>query len=169
MTYQEIFLKKLAEKWFDEMSVFQSTPITPQDIAQFQLNAAREAFEEFKKGEDGFNPKAYFCTFHDCYLSEHPSRTTDCVFVSPLDKQHPDCICPAHAEEKEEHKRWRAEIGKEVYFYFTEDLAGLWFISKTADMDRICDQSRWKNGNYFQTESQCLEALKKIKQVLSKQ
>ena len=115
----------------------------------------------------GFNPKC-------CQPPE--KEECECIFgylvkAKPMDEQmcvHGKSIKVGEKKPPEkEEPRWRAEIGKEAYHYITEDFTGLWFISKTEDLCRLCDSKRWMDGNYFQHRHEAEEALKKIKQVLA--
>ena len=70
-----------------------------------------------------------------------------------------------NAEEKRvEKKRWRAKKGERYYFADGFDAS----VMSNIEADDRVDYILWRSSNYFHTEEQTREAVRRVKEVLRK-
>lgn len=154
MTYQEIFLRILSEKWFDEIKIAVGAGYPVDPATKLFYEAGFEAYEEFKRQE-----------LPDCICQAHAEeKKTSQEYI--LDALAGEVLAPKGEEKKEEPERWRALQGETYYFLGDIDNENKYaFIEVWDDRDKE-DNRRYEAGNYFPTRAAALEKLEAVRQIL---
>mgnify|MGYP001564263270 CR=1 FL=1 len=145
MTYQDLFLKKLAEKWFEFLDNDPDHGKTSFGTEEFK--AAREAYEEFKKLE-----------LPDCICPAHTEEKKGLVLCTYC--AHGVCLVHKKEEKREEPERWSPEI-LEDFWWINWDGRVMKSVWRGQGM-----LSEYEELNRFRTEKEALEKLEAVRAIL---
>lgn len=133
--------------------------------------------EILKRGEFSDKEIGVYSKYVPCFYNEpDDSNSICCLDIRGTRKDYDDEIMIVSLEEAEiinqkekminkkygKKCRWRAKEG-EIYYYATSFLD----VNSPIEANISLDDIMYNNGNYFQTEEQALEAVKRIKKVLN--
>ena len=78
--------------------------------------------------------------------------------IEELSKELEDLKCKLGKEKSKKCKRWRADIGEEYYYIFSNG-----DIDYTSERDGKASANHYDLGNYFQTKEEAEKVVEKIK------
>lgn len=86
-------------------------------------------------------------------------RKSPMTLLSSLEKRDLESFV-IYINERYNKQRWRAEE-REEYYYIEEDELS---IEKTQELSYACDDRNYNKGNYFKTQKEAEEVLKKLEE-----
>lgn len=159
------------------------TPTTTINQSSVEINTTKEDSQEFKVGDEVIDILTkqkgkilqidYTCVF-PIYLNNEESYTLDGryndtdIYPKLLHYRNDydyDVIDFNNLPKRQDHKRWRAEMGK-MYYY-------IWMFNNTLNLSACIDQfmefdnEKYNSGNYFKTKEELSDKVNQLNEQLN--